>query len=54
MTFLDKYCERTAAELFNEPLNAITNLAFLLAAYLAWRRFRADSDLTFVQGWFQL
>jgi len=31
---LDLYCERTAAGLWNEPLNAVTNLAFILAGLL--------------------
>jgi hypothetical protein len=26
---LDLYCERTAPGLWNEPLNALTNLAFI-------------------------
>jgi hypothetical protein len=38
---LDLYCERTDASFWSEPVNALTNLAFLIAAaaaYLAWRR----------------
>ncbi len=35
---IDLYCERTAAGLLNEPLNALSNLGFLLVAALAWRR----------------
>ena len=48
---IDLYCERTAPGLFNEPLNAASNLAFLLAAILATRaalrdpRARADGFL---------
>lgn len=34
---LDLYCERIGPGLLAEPLNAFTNLAFLLAAYLASR-----------------
>lgn len=34
------YCEREAPGLLAEPLNAVTNLAFLLAAVLAWRALR--------------
>lgn len=30
--YIDQYCERTAQGLLNEPLNAITNLAFIIAA----------------------
>ncbi len=37
MTFLDSYCERAGqAALFAEPLNALSNLAFILAALLAF------------------
>lgn len=31
------YCERCGPGLFDEPLNAISNLVFLLAAWAAWR-----------------
>lgn len=34
---IDLYCERTAAGFWNEPLNALSNAGFLLAAALAWR-----------------
>ncbi len=34
---IDIYCERTDLSLWSEPLNAITNLAFLVAAALLWR-----------------
>jgi len=32
-TPIDIYCERTAVGLWNEPLNAFSNIAFILAAY---------------------
>jgi hypothetical protein len=35
-TYMDAYCERTAPGLLNEPLNAITNTSFLIAAWAAW------------------
>ena len=38
---VDLYCERTSAAFWAEPVNAITNAAFLIAAaaaYVAWRR----------------
>ncbi len=35
---IDAYCERTSATLWAEPVNAITNLAFILAAWVMWRR----------------
>lgn len=34
---IDIYCERTGPGLWAEPLNVLTNLAFLLVAWLAWR-----------------
>lgn len=38
MAQVDAYCERTDPSLWSEPLNAVTNLAFLLAAaIMAWR-----------------
>lgn len=37
-SFVDLYCERTAAGFWNEPLNALTNLAFIIAAALAFPR----------------
>lgn len=38
---IDLYCERTDASLWSEPVNALTNLAFMLAA--AWLLRRMDS-----------
>ncbi|MFN0115841.1 MAG: hypothetical protein ACKVPY_14310 [Paracoccaceae bacterium] len=37
---IDGYCERTGPGLWAEPLNAATNLAFLIAAAFAWRAAR--------------
>ena len=34
---IDIYCERTGPGLLAEPVNAVTNLAFLLAALACWR-----------------
>ena len=39
---VDFYCERTSASLFAEPLNAVSNLAFFVAGWFAWREFRRD------------
>lgn len=39
---IDGYCERLGPGLWAEPLNAVTNLAFLFAAYAAWRLVRRD------------
>ncbi len=38
MERIDGYCERLGPELWAEPVNALTNAAFLLAAVLMWRR----------------
>ncbi len=35
---LDIYCERLGPEYWAEPLNAVTNAAFLVAAAVMWRR----------------
>jgi hypothetical protein len=39
---IDLYCERTAPGLFNEPLNAASNLAFFIAAAVAARTASRD------------
>jgi Ceramidase len=42
---LGLYCERTMLGFWQEPLNTWSNLAFLLVAFFAWRRWsRADQD----------
>ena len=35
---VDAYCERTGPDYWSEPINALTNLAFLVAAVVIWRR----------------
>lgn len=35
---IDGYCERTDFTYWAEPLNAVTNAAFLIAAVIMWRR----------------
>lgn len=47
---LDLYCERTAVGLWNEPLNLLTNLAFLLAAISVARRLHA-TGLSLRNSW---
>jgi len=37
---VDLYCERTSAAFWAEPFNAATNIAFLVAAFAAWRMWR--------------
>ena len=34
------YCERTTDSFLSEPLNSLTNMAFLLAALLIYKKFR--------------
>lgn len=34
---VDNYCERMDFSFWGEPLNAVTNAAFLIAAFIAWR-----------------
>lgn len=38
MRAIDAYCERTDPSFWAEPVNALTNLAFILAALVMWRR----------------
>lgn len=40
MRSLDGYCERVGPEYWAEPINALTNLAFVIAAAILWRRCR--------------
>jgi hypothetical protein len=51
---VDIYCERTAVGLLNEPLNAVTNFAFFVSAWLvlraARRSGRLDAALTVLIG----
>ncbi|GGF58715.1 Ceramidase [Mameliella alba] len=35
---VDGYCERLGSEFWAEPVNAVTNAAFVLAALVMWRR----------------
>ncbi|KFI33574.1 membrane protein [Haematobacter missouriensis] len=39
---IDAYCERTDTSFWSEPLNAVTNLAFLIAALVSWGRIRRE------------
>ncbi len=36
-SYIDIYCERLDPGFWAEPLNALTNLSFILAAFFAWR-----------------
>lgn len=48
---LDIYCERTGPAFWAEPVNALTNLAFLVAAWAAWRLYRRESHPLGPQAW---
>ncbi len=39
---IDGYCERVDFTYWSEPLNAVTNAAFLIAAFIMWRRIRGE------------
>lgn len=45
---VDNYCERIDAFFFAEPLNALSNGAFLIAAWFLWREYqrRSLTDIT--------
>ena len=52
---IDSYCERTDPSYWSEPVNALTNLAFLVVAVWMWRRHddrgsRVLSGILFVIG----
>ncbi|WP_170422920.1 ceramidase domain-containing protein [Ruegeria arenilitoris] len=39
---IDGYCERLSPAYWAEPINAVTNAAFLVAAFVMWRRVRGQ------------
>jgi hypothetical protein len=41
---LDGYCERVSAAFWAEPVNALTNLAFIVAAIVGWRVLARQGD----------
>ena len=41
---VNNYCERTDASYWSEPVNALTNLSFLIAAYICLRAARRAGD----------
>jgi len=43
-TQIDNYCERVDFSFWSEPVNAATNVAFLIAALMAWRVVRDRDD----------
>ncbi len=44
--FIDIYCERTAPGFWNEPLNALSNLSFILAALWGWAEAHRSQVMT--------
>ena len=46
MKTIDLYCERLSAEFWAEPINALTNIAFIIAAWGIWRMSRRSAALT--------
>ena len=44
MRQIDGYCERLDASFWAEPVNAVTNAAFLVAAWVMWRRVRGQGE----------
>ncbi len=41
---VNNYCERTDAGYWSEPVNALTNASFVIAALLCWRMLRGSDD----------
>ncbi|WP_170758563.1 ceramidase domain-containing protein [Ruegeria lacuscaerulensis] len=39
---IDGYCERLSPSYWAEPVNAVTNAAFLISAFIMWRRVRGQ------------
>ena len=50
--YIDIYCERTGPEFWSEPVNAVTNLAFLIAAAALVPLLRRDAGDNRAIGWF--
>lgn len=48
---IDLYCERVGPAFWAEPFNAVSNLAFLVAAYFAWRLARGTQMLNAPVWW---
>ncbi len=47
---IDNYCERIDPSLWSEPLNAASNAAFLIAAWVAWRAARRQGGPDWAAG----
>ncbi len=44
-SYVDGYCERVEPGFWGEPLNALTNLAFIIGAAVVWSRLSKGRDL---------
>lgn len=44
---INVYCERTDFAFWGEPLNALTNIAFIIAAYFCYRLYRTSERIDF-------
>jgi hypothetical protein len=52
LTYLDSYCERAGqAGALAEPLNLVTNIAFVVAAFALWRLWRTTPGHSFRREW---
>lgn len=49
LTAIDSYCERTGPDLWSEPLNAVSNAAFIVAALWGLREVRRHQAGTFAE-----
>lgn len=47
---VDNYCERLDASYWSEPVNAVSNAAFLIAALICWRLTAGDAAARIVTG----
>ena len=45
LTPIDIYCERISPDFWAEPINAITNVAFIISAYVAHRYMQRLGDV---------
>lgn len=49
--YIDKYCERVSPGMWGEPLNIISNVAFLLAALLLLKYFKKNYIGEYLKHW---
>ncbi len=47
---IDNYCERTDPSVFSEPLNFISNIAFLIAAFALLKHYKSLKNINFLPG----